>query len=478
MTDPREETASLPTESASLAAALEIEQNIIGCALYEPDACSDAFERLRPEHFAEPVHRLIWEEIMRARSAGVATDTRLLDAKLSGGEAYVQFGGARYLTDMGAKSSLWALKGHVGAAVDASMRRAIADLTKQAAVHEGSASDVLAMIERGAAEIARQTGSESIGAPVGLDALENLEAAWEGRFRGLSTGLACLDRITGGMQPDDVWIFGGRTSMGKSVMLPCLARGVAEQGRGVLMFSLEMSRRAVQARMIADIAYDRGLVPYGGDGGNVEFADLINGRGTREQRDRARAGAKKLASLPMVLNDKGGLNLDQIISLSRRQVRAWERKGVEPGCIVIDHIGLVQASAQRDSKAAERADVVDRLKEAARLIGCPIIAAAQVNRGPEARNDKRPTMGDLNWSGSIEQIADFVALLYRDAYYLERSPVEEDQAKAVGLRNDLEIIVPKNRSGPTCTLKAHVEIACSAIRDEEETDSRYHGARA
>src|SRR5690606_1962404 len=111
--------------------------------------------------------------------------------------------------------------------------------------------------------------------------------------------------------------------------------------------------------------------------------------------------------------------LDQIISLSRRQVRAWERKQIEPGCIVIDHIGLVQASAQRDSKAAERADVVDRLKEAARLIGCPIVAAAQVNRGPEARQDKRPTMGDLNWSGSIEQIADFVGLLYRDAYYLE-----------------------------------------------------------
>ncbi|WP_295709550.1 DnaB-like helicase C-terminal domain-containing protein [uncultured Brevundimonas sp.] len=452
----------------------ELEQNILGCVLFEPDACTEAYERLKPEHFAEPAHRLIWEEIMRVRGAGVTPDGGLLDSKLSAGPTYEAVGGRRYLHDLIDKASLLPLRGHVEAVVDASMRRAIAELTDHARTCEGSAGDVLAMLERGAADIARRCGSETVGVPVGFDALENLEAAWEGQFRGLSTGLDCLDRITGGMQPDDVWIFGGRTSMGKSVILPCIGRGVAEQGRGVLMFSLEMSRRAVQARMAADIAYDRGLVPYGGDGGNVEFSDLINGRGTSQQRDRARSAARKLASLPMVLNDRGGLNLEQIISLSRRQVRAWERAHVEPGCIIIDHLGLVQSSIMRDSKAAERADVVDRLKEAARLIGCPIIAAAQVNRGPEGRQDKRPTMGDLNWSGSIEQIADFVGLLYRDAYYLERSPVEEDQAKAVGLRNELEIIVPKNRSGPTCTLKAHVEIACSAIRDEED---HTHGRR-
>jgi replicative DNA helicase len=458
-------------------AILAVEQNIIGCALYEPDACSDAFERLRPDHFAEPLHRLLWEEIGKARSQGQPADAVLLNARLKGGLAYEQFGGARYLGDMIDKAAVWSLSGHVEAVVDAAMSRAIVELTERVKVAEGSSLDRLALIEREAAEIARRCGSEAIGRPIGLTALENLEAAWEGRFRGLSTGMACLDRITGGMQPDDVWIIGGRTSMGKSVMLPCLARGVAEHGRGVLMFSLEMSERAVQARMIADIAYDRSIVPYGGDGGNVEFADLINGRGTSQQRDRARNAARKLASLPMIVNDRGGLNLDQIISMSRRQMRAWERKSIEPGVVVIDHIGLVQSSIARDSKAAERADVVDRLKEAARLIGAPIIAAAQVNRGPEGRNDKRPTMGDLNWSGSIEQIADFVGLLYRDAYYLERSPSDEDQALAVGKRNELEIIVPKNRSGPTCTLHAHVEIACSAIRDEDHP-IQYAGAHA
>nr|DAQ12741.1 MAG TPA: DnaB-like replicative helicase [Caudoviricetes sp.] len=446
----------------------EIEQNVIGCALYAPDECSDAFERLRAEHFAEPLHQLMWDHILAKRAEGTICDPTLVHHRLDGGESYALFGGYSYLAAMVEKASVHVLSGHVEAIADAATRRSIADLMETAKTHDAPAADILALIEKGAADIARRTGAKGSGAPVGLDALENLEAAWEGRFRGLSTGLVCLDRITGGMQPDDVWVFGGRTSMGKSVVLPCIARGVAEQGRGVLMFSLEMSRRAVQARMIADIAYDRDLVPYNNNGGNVAFSDLLNGRGTIEQRQRARSAARKLSSLPMIVNDTGGLNLDQILNLSRRQVRAWERNGVEPGVIIIDHLGLVQSSVLRDSKAAERADVIDRLKDAARQIGAPIIGAAQVNRGPEGRQDKRPTMGDLSWSGSIEQIADFVGLLYRESYYLDRSPDEEDQAKAFGLRNELEIIVPKNRSGPTCTVKAHVEISCSAVRDEED----------
>lgn len=447
----------------------EIEQNVLGCALFDRDACSDAFERLRPEHFAEPLHRLIWDFIRTKRAEGQPCDLLMVDQRMTGGEAYAAFGGRTYLVNMVDKAAVWSLTAHVDAVTDASIKRSVQELIDTAKMQDIPAADMLAYLERGAADIARRSGSQGAGSPIGLDALENLEAAWDGRFKGLSVGLDCIDRITGGIKPENVWIFGGRTSMGKSVMLPCLARSIAEQGRGVLFFSLEMSRFEVQTRMVADIAYDRQLVPYGGDGGNVEFADLLNGRGTQQQRDRARRAARMMSSLPMVVNDKGGLTLDQVISLARRQVRAWERSGIQPGAIFIDHLGLVQAGgAARDSKAAERADMIDRLKDATRQIGAPIIAAAQVNRNPEARNDKRPMMADLNWSGSIEQIADFVGLLYRDAYYLERSASEDDQMRAVGVRNELEIIVPKNRSGPTCTVKAHVEIACSAIRDDED----------
>jgi replicative DNA helicase len=182
----------------------------------------------------------------------------------------------------------------------------------------------------------------------------------------------------------------------------------------------------------------------------------------------AAAAARKLASLPMSVVDRGGLSLDDIINQSRRQVRAWEKVGVEPGAIVIDHLGLVTSRIKRESKPAEVADTVDRLKAAAKLIGAPIIAAAQVNRGPEGRQDKRPTMGDLNWSGSIEQIADLVCLMYRDAYYLQRSGNEADEHQAFLKKYDLELIVPKNRSGPTCTLHAKIDTASNAIWDSPD----------
>jgi replicative DNA helicase len=445
--------------------ALESEQAVIGCALAFPEN-TEANERLRPEHFSEPVHALIWEQMLSLRARGLCPDPTLVSQGI-GGATFDMAGGLGYLANLVDHAMLWSLPGHIEVVADRAMRRALETLAKESAARsqmiDVPALDLLAELERGAAEIGRHDSAPAT--PVGMDALEYLNAAREGRYRGTSVGLQCIDRITGGIQSDSVWIVGGRTSMGKSIFQTVVPQAIAEQGRGVLMFSLEMPRREVQARLIASMAYDPNLVPYNNDGGNVTFSDLLRGQGTREQRARADNAARKLASLPMSVVDRGGLSLDDIINQSRRQVRAWEKAGVEPGAIIIDHLGLVASRAKRDSKAAEVADTVDRLKAAAKLIGAPIIAAAQINRGPEARNDKRPTMADLNWSGSIEQIADFVCLMYRDAYYLERSPSEEDRREAFSKKFELELIVPKNRSGPTCTLKANIDTACNAIWD-------------
>jgi replicative DNA helicase len=450
--------------------ALESEQAVIGCALCFPES-AEAIERLRPEQFYEPVHQSIWEAILNARGRGLLSDPALV-AQTIAGPQLDQAGGLGYLLEMVDKAVLWSLTSHVEVIADRAMRRSLKALASEAASRAGmidvSATALLSELEQGAAEIGRHDAAPAT--PVGLDAMEYLEAAREGRFRGVSVGLECLDRITGGIQQDAVWIVGGRTSMGKSIFQTVIPQAIAEQGRGVVMFSLEMPRREVQARLIASIAYDPNLVPYHNDGGNVEFADLLRGQGTREQRERANRAARKLASLPMSVVDRGGLSLDDIISQSRRQVRAWEKVGVQPGAIIIDHLGLVSSRTSRDSKAAEVADTVDRLKGAAKLIGAPIIAAAQLNREAEKRNDKRPTMADLNWSGSIEQIADLVCLMYRDAYYLQRSPSKEDRDRAFIDKYELELIVPKNRSGPTCALKAKIDVACNAIWDAPENE--------
>jgi replicative DNA helicase len=225
------------------------------------------------------------------------------------------------------------------------------------------------------------------------------------------------------------------------------------------------------------MAYDRRIIENGPDGGNVRYGDILKGRGTAWQRDRAKQAAKMLASLPISVNDQGGLTIEDIRSQALRQVRAWEKGGIQPGAILIDHIGLVKAHNRRasDSKAAETADIVNELKGLAKQVRAPVIALVQVNRNTEGRSDKRPTLADLNWSGAIEQIADFICLLYRDSYYLERSSDDEDRTEAIRKRYDLELLIAKNRSGPICTLNAFADVSCNAIRDIEPTQERRFG---
>lgn len=441
--------------------SLEAEQAVLGAVMYSPADCDDAFERLRPDHFADPFNAQCWASLTSLWRTNKATDPISLCGAMGieGGEQLIMLAG------LVEHANTWALSSHVDLILDRSARRSLQRLIKDASAglsSDASAEALLGSLERGAAEIAREASTASSAVPVGMTALDNFDAALRGDFRGAETGLACLDKITGGIKEDDVWFFGGRTSMGKSCVGLGVARGIAEQGRGVLMFSLEMPTREVQARLISDIAH------HPDANRQVRYGDVLNGRVDYEITSRARDAARKLASLPFMVTDVGGLTIEDIRRQALRQVRGWEKAGIKPGAILIDHIGLVQPVRKTDSKAADTSDTVNELKGIAKQLRCPIIALAQVNRGPENRNDKRPTMGDLNWSGAIEQIADFVCLLYRESYYLARSGQEADMDRAFALEHELELLIHKNRSGPICTKKAWVDVACNAVRDRLE----------
>lgn len=458
--------------------ALESEMAVLGAAMCYADDCGEAFERLRDEHFSEPLFGRIYGYIRNRRSI---TDPTLVNNAFSADVSLEEYGGLGFLADLVGSASLYTLAAHVDAVMDAATRRELANVSREIAQRAeklpGEGEALLSELERAAADIARSNATKPLAAPAGIGALDMLETAYSGGFAGSSVGLGLIDHVTGGIQQDAVWFVGGRTSMGKSVMGVCLARGIAEQGRGVLAFSLEMPMREVQARLIADIAYDRRNVENGPDGGNVRYGDILKGRGTDWQKGRARQAAKMLASLPISVNDQGGLTIEDIRSQALRQVRAWEKAGIQPGAILIDHIGLVKAHSRRasDSKAAETADIVNELKGLAKQLRAPVIALVQVNRNTEGRNDKRPTLADLNWSGAIEQIADFICLLYRDSYYLERSSDDEDRTEAIRKRYDMELLIAKNRSGPICNLNAFADVSCNAIRDIEPTQERRFG---
>lgn len=439
----------------------DAELAVLGAAMYAPAECGDALDRLRPDHFFDPLNARCWDAVATRLRQGSIPDPITIAADV--GAPLELVGGLGYLAELVDKANTWALPSHVDLILDRAQRRAVGQLARQMATAadstEGSAEALLQALERGAAEIARAHGNAATAVPVGLTALDNLEAAWRGDFQGTPTGLQCLDFVTGGIRQDDVWFIAGRTSMGKSVVGLSLAKGIASRGRGVLMFSLEMPTREVQMRLISDIAHDPGYVEQ------VRYGDLLKGRTTHELRERSRDAARQLASLPFTVTDQGGLTIDEIRSQALRQVRAWEKAGMTAGAILIDHIGLVKPVRHSDSKAAETSYVVNELKALAKELRAPIIALVQVNRQTESRSDKRPTLADLNWSGAIEQIADMICLLYRPAYYLERSVNDFERAEAVGVRHDLELLVHKNRAGPICNLRAWTDVASNVVRD-------------
>ena len=437
--------------------AVESERALIATAVFYPQDCAEAFERLKPEHFTLAIHQEIWADLR----TGVQSDLSLLISKFKMHPGLADLGGVSYISNFVDSAYVPSIPSHTEAVLDCATRKSIGQLTRYVQTeiaHIGRGEGLLGEIERACADIAREACTAPGAAPVGLSANDNLDAAFRGDFQGSDTGLACLDKVAGGIKQDDVWFIGGRTSMGKSVAGLNIANGIAQQGRGVLMFSLEMPLREVQMRLIADIAHRMDLPP-------VRYGDLLKGRGDHDTRDRARAAAKRLASLPINVNDRGGLTIDDIRHQGLRQVRAWERAGMEPGAILIDHIGLVEPVKSSGNKAADTSDTVNQLKALAKLFRCPIIALAQINRNTESRNDKRPTIADFNWSGAMEQIADLVCLLYRQGYYDARSLDSGEQRRAIDTENDLELIIAKNRSGPICTVKAWCDVSCNAIRD-------------
>ena len=441
---------------------LQAEFDAVGLSLFSEKARGILMERLRPDHFSEPAIKDVWRLILDG-----VNNPSLIVQRMADHRGFAELGGPRFLADcIDAAPCDLAAEDTAEAIVDAWTRRELStiggEIQKAATKAPGRSELILHDCERAIAEIARGSGARPAAVSAGLTALDMLEGAYSGSYAGQKVGIEALDHVTGGIRPEDVWIIAGRTSMGKSVTAVSLAKGLAEQGLGVLFFSLEMPMREVQARLIADMAYDR-EVTYE-RGGNVRYGDILKGRGEGWHRDRARDAAKNLASLPISVNDQGGMTISDIRSQTLRQFRAWEKAGIKPGACIIDHIGLVIPERRSDSKAADTADTVNELKPMAKQTGAPVIALCQVNRQTEGRNDKRPTPSDLNWSGAIEQAADLICLLYRESYYLERSSDPADKDRAFALQHELELIIGKNRSGPICTVKAHIDVASNAVR--------------
>jgi replicative DNA helicase len=292
---------------------------------------------------------------------------------------------------------------------------------------------------------------------------------------GVPMGIKSIDRALRGLKSGQFVVIEGRPGMGKSAVAVRAADGAASAGHPVLIFSLEMEAEDLASRMASARCYAPNR--------SIPYFSIDNGLIDEEQFRRFTAASRAIAALPIDIEPQAGISIGQLASRARRW--AQERLPSAPkglGLIIVDYLQLLKSS---DRYAGKRVDEVTEmstgLKALAKELGIPIIALAQMSRNAEHRDDKRPTLADLRDSGSIEQDADIVVGLYRAHYYLSRKadPSPEEMAELRRVQNVLEIIILKQRKGPTGTYEVFCAMESNHLGDlggaAEDNTREYQG---
>jgi len=415
---------------------IEAEQAVLGSILLEADALVTAMERLRPEDFYQPVHRMIYETMIELGEAGQPIDLVTLTAALQDKQRLEEAGGVDYLSRLLSVVPTAANVDYYARIVEEKslLRRLIRTATE--IVQEGyvGADDVGLLLndaEQRILEISnRRTGSGFISIrDVLMDVFEQIEFLYNhrGGVTGIPSGFPDLDRMTSGFQRSDLIIVAARPSVGKTAFALNIAQNVGVRAREtVAIFSLEMSASQLVQRMVCAES-------------NVDAGRLRTGRLEGDDWEKLTMAIGALSEAEIYIDDTPGVTVADIRAKLRRLKK---ERGL--GLVVIDYLQLIQGRGKPgENRQQEVSEISRTLKQIARELEVPVIALSQLSRGVEQRQDKRPMLSDLRESGSIEQDADIVAFLYRDDYY----------DRETERKNIIEIIIAKQRNGPVGTVE-------------------------
>ena len=420
-----EEPLRLPPQN------LEAERGVLGSILLMNEAIDEVGEFLRADHFYGDQHRRLYAAILHLYESGVrGIDAITLSEEMIRRNEFEAIGGPAYLGEiLEAVPHAAHVRYYSNIVREKWLQRSLIHVcTEILRDSYDSGEDADAMLqeaERRIFHIREQQGDTSsiaIG-DILLDAFTRIEERRHktGDVTGITSGFSDLDHHTTGFQATELVILAARPSMGKTALVCNIAEAVARKsGRGVLLFSLEQSNEELAERFLALTS-------------RVNGHDLRSGNLTDAQHDLLTRAADDLARLPLFIDDKAGRNMSQIGAIARRQHRRSPL-----GIIIVDYLQLIEPEEKAAPREQQIAQISRRLKFLAKELKVPVIALAQLNRGVELREDKRPRLADLRESGAIEQDADMVMFLHRpDAYDPEDRPGEA------------EIIIAKHRSGPT-----------------------------
>ena len=361
-------------------------------------------------------------------------DTVSLSSRLKDFGVYDKIGGLEYLMQL-ANATISA--NNTGEYISIIRNKSLArkvikvgeEISNDAYDSSVSVDEMLENVERKVTEVTRsktsadfKTGEEIFDATIKhIQAIQEAGTA----ITGVKTKFRDLDSKTAGFQKGDLIIVAARPSMGKTALALNLAMNSAEITPGaVAIFSLEMPAEQVATRI---------LVANSG----VEIQKLRTGQLNDEDWSKVNEATQRLKQMNFFIDDTPGIKVSEMYAKARKLA---QDEGLY--MIVVDYIQLIQATGKSDSRQQEVSEISRRLKAMARELNVPLIALSQLSRSVEARQDKRPMLSDLRESGALEQDADLVLFLYRDAYY---NRDENDNSN----REDVELLIAKHRNGPT-----------------------------
>ena len=410
----------------------EAEESVLGAAMLSRDAMTEMASLVKADDFYDGAHREIYTVMRDLADRETPVDIVTVSEELRKRGTLSMAGGRAYIASLPAKvPSAANAEGYAAIVVEkAELReliRASDEIRERSFAATEATGDIIDAAEQRIYEIAhkRQPQEYTHIRDIMVENIAEIDRikALGGMPTGIRTGFARLDELTSGLQKSDLIVVAARPSMGKSSFALNIAVNAAKKDQAkVIFFNLEMSKQQLGQRILSMES-------------NIDLRKLRTGRIERADWDKINLTLDTMSKTDIVIDDTAGIGINEIRNKCRRMKA---EKGLD--LIVIDYLQLMEVHEKTENRQQEISKLSRRLKLLARDMDCPVVVLSQLSREPERREDKRPLLSDLRESGSIEQDADIVMMLYRDDYY------KKEKSEKPGI---CEVNLAKNRNGET-----------------------------